>query len=79
MVVNEVDFKRALKSVSDSFKIPWLYNIEALFKGTSWPLCFFPTWYAKHPNLFPGGLRKGRCHVSVMSLFEFLISFLAYV
>ena len=33
MVVNEVDFKRALKSVSDSFKIPWLYSIEALFKG----------------------------------------------
>ena len=33
MVVNEVDFKCALKSVSDSFKIPWLYSIEALFKG----------------------------------------------
>ena len=33
MVVNEVDFKRALKSVSDSFKIPWLYSKEALFKG----------------------------------------------
>ena len=33
MVVNEIDFKRALKSVSDSFKIPWLYSIEALFKG----------------------------------------------
>ena len=33
MVVNEVDFKRASKSVSDSFKIPWLYSIEALFKG----------------------------------------------
>ena len=33
MVVNEVDFKRALKIVSDSFKIPWLYSIEALFKG----------------------------------------------
>ena len=33
MVVNEVDFKRALKSVSDSFKIPWLYSIEAFFKG----------------------------------------------
>ena len=33
MVVNEVDFKRALKSVSDSLKIPWLYSIEALFKG----------------------------------------------
>ena len=32
MVVNEVDFKRALKSVSDSFKIPWHYRIEALFK-----------------------------------------------
>ena len=33
MVVNEVDFKRALKSVFDSLKIPWLYRIEALFKG----------------------------------------------
>ena len=33
MVVNEVDIKRASKSVSDSFKIPWLYSIEALFKG----------------------------------------------
>ena len=33
MVVDEVDFKRASKSVSDSFKIPWLYSIEALFKG----------------------------------------------
>ena len=33
MVVNEVDFKRALKSVSDSFNIPLLYSIEALFKG----------------------------------------------
>ena len=33
MVVNEVDFKRALKSVSDILKIPWLYSIEALFKG----------------------------------------------
>ena len=33
MVVNEVDLKRALKTVSDSFKIPWLYRIEALFKG----------------------------------------------
>ena len=32
MVVNEVDSIRALKSVSDSFKIPWLYSIEALFK-----------------------------------------------
>ena len=28
-----VDFERASKSVSDSFKIPWLYSIEALFKG----------------------------------------------
>ena len=33
MVVNEVDFKHTLKSVSDSFKIPWLYSTEALFKG----------------------------------------------
>ena len=33
MVVNELDFKRALKSVSDSLKIPWLYRIEALNKG----------------------------------------------
>ena len=33
MVVNEVDFKRASKNVSDSFKIPWLYSIKALFKG----------------------------------------------
>ena len=32
MVVNEVDSKRVLKSVSDSFKTPWLYNIEALLK-----------------------------------------------
>ena len=28
-----MDFKRALKSVSDSFKIPWPYSIGALFKG----------------------------------------------
>ena len=28
-----MDFKRALKSASDSFKIPWPYSIEALFKG----------------------------------------------
>ena len=33
MVVNEVDFKRALKSVSDICKIPWLYRIEAFFHG----------------------------------------------
>ena len=35
MVVNEVDFNRALKSVSDIFKIqvPRLYSIEAPFKG----------------------------------------------
>ena len=33
MVVNEVDFKRALKSLFNRFKIPWLYSIEALFKG----------------------------------------------
>lgn len=26
-----MDFKRALNSVSDSFKIPWFYSIEALF------------------------------------------------
>ena len=33
MVVNEVDFKCALESLSNNFKIPWLYSIEALFKG----------------------------------------------
>ena len=44
MVVNEVDFKRASKSVSDSFKIPWLYSIEALFKG-KYVFASLPTRY----------------------------------
>ena len=42
MVVNEVDFKRALKSVSDSFKISWLYSIEALFKKRVYLQVFQP-------------------------------------
>ena len=33
MVISEVDSKHALKSVSDSFKIPWLCSRESLFKG----------------------------------------------
>ena len=50
MVVNEVDFERASKSVSDSFKIPWLYSIEALFKGED-VFASLPTRYGSNlPN-----------------------------
>ena len=55
MVVNEVDFKRASKSVSDSFKIPWLYSIEALFKGED--------VFASLPTTYGSGLQNStdRC------------------
>ena len=42
MMVDEVDFKRASKRVSDSFKIPWLYSIEALLKERTYLQVFQP-------------------------------------